>query len=580
MPQMEIVEFDINNNVEMLDILRGAMDPVYQSRIPAATRAGLDATMNAINAYSPAANQIIDQLINLIGAQKVKSSSFQNPLAKYKVGMLNRGETIQEVQIGMIKARAYNAKESPGEQELFGREATEVDTAFHTVNRRDRYKLTIQEDILDQAFLTENGLNDFVTRLMGTINTSDNWDEFILTARTLKRYYDKGGFFKVNVPNLLDPSVSGDGVRLFMEEVRAMSDTLPFISRLYNARHMPVMTEKSDLELITTPRAKAKMDVQALAAAFNPGNMAIESRMTIIPPEYWPIPGAQAILTTKRFWTIADKLMRMRQLPNPAGLYNNYWWHHHEVVSASPFENAILFTSEEEDTIVINDYETTGIDVFTLTDLVDDTPVTVTNGTATVERGHAYLVVTNALTDPEADFDGAVTLTVDGNSKLSNQTYVNQLGFLQIAATEQATTVIVHAKATDDNTFERDLTLTVTGPVIEGSIGLEIDENPNVINNTRIPALSPAAGGPVGTELSVNNGSWDTDDLTFTITWNRDGTPITSPVTTNNGRNYVTVTTDGGHEISATVAASKTGLTGGSATSSAVAITVPSGSGS
>lgn len=571
MPNMQITEFNIENNAQMLDILRGTMDPVYQSRVPAATRAGLDATMNAIADYSPAANQVIDALVNLIGAQQVKSASFQNPLAKFKVGVLNRGETIEEIAIGLIKAKAYSTEELPGEQELFGREATEVDSVFHTVNRRDRYKLTIQEDILDQAFLTDNGLYNFINRIMGTINTSDNWDEFLMTANTLERYYDKGGFFKVNVPDLLDPNVQGDGVKLFMEEVRAYSDTLPFISRKYNARHMPMMTEKSDLELITTPRAKAKMDVQALAAAFNPGNMNIESRMTMIPEEYWPIPGAQAILTTRRFWTIADKLMRMRQLPNPAGLFNNYWWHHHEIVSASPFENAILFTSEEQDTIVIQEYTTVGIADFTLVDLVDDSTVTITNGAATVQRGHAYLVTTKALTDPAGGPNDAVTLTVSG--KQSMRTFVNQLGYLQVSQTEQSGTITVRAKATDDNTFEKDLTLTVTGPLIEGSVGLEVDENPGVINNTRKPGITPADGGPVGTELTVNNGSWDTDDLTFAITWNRDGTPITLPVTTNGGRSYVTVTADGGHAISATVTGSKTGLTSGSATSAAVNIT-------
>lgn len=571
MPQMELVHFDRPGNVELLDVLRGSMDPVYQSRVPAATRAGLDATMNAIDNYSPAANQIVDALINLIGAQIVKTASFENPLAKFKQGLLNKGETIEEVAIGQIKARAYNAAESPGEQELFGREKMEVDTVFHTVNRRDRYKLTIQEDILDQAFLSDSGLYDFVAKIMGTINTSDNWDEFLMTANTLERYYDKGGFYKINVPDLLDPNVQGDGVKLFMEEVRAMSDTLPFISRKYNARHMPVMTEKGDLELITTPRAKAKMDVQALAAAFNPGNMDIESRMTIIPEEYWPIPGAQAILTTRRFWTIADKLMRMRQLPNPAGLYNNYWWHHHEVVSASPFENAILFTSQESDTIVINDYTVLAINDYTVLDLFTNQPVTVTNGQANVVRGHGYLITTAATTDPAGGPNDAVTLSLFG--KRSNQTYLNQMGFLNVDIAEKSGSLTIRGQATDDNTVEKDLVLTVTGSLIEGSVAREVDDNPGAIGNTRKPGITPAEGGPVGTELTVNNGSWDTEDLTFGYAWNRDGVAISAPVTTNGGRSYVAVAADANHHISATVTASKAGLITATATSAAVQVT-------
>lgn len=568
MPTLELVQYTPQNNAELLDMLRGEMDPVYQSRVPAATRAGLDATMNAIANYSPAANQVVDALINLIGAQEIKYQTFTNPLAKYKVGMLNKGETIQEVALGLIKAKAYSTDELPGEQELFGREKTEVQSVYHTVNRRDRYKITIQEDILDQAFLSEGGLSKFIIGLMSQINTSDNFDEFLMTANTLTRYHDKGGFYKVNVPDLHDPNVSGDGVRLFLEEVRTMSDTLPWLSRRYNSRHVPMVTEQGDLELITTPRAKAKMDVQALAAAFNIAKAEVGARMTVIPEEYWPIKGGQAILTSRRFWTIADKLMAMRQLQNPAGLYNNYWWHHQEVVSASPFENAILFTSEEGDTISIVDYTITGLTAYTLTDNADGSVVTVTNGAATVQRGHSYMVGILATTDPVGGPNNAVTLTLEG--KKVSQTYINQIGILNVSYWEKATTLIVHGKATDDNTFEADLTLTVTGTLIEGGIALEVDDDPGTINNTRKPGITPAAGGPVGTVLKADHGSWDTDDLAWTYVWKRDGVAISGAP---NSNEYTSVTADGGHAITMTLTGSKAGLTAGTATTNPVNIT-------
>lgn len=570
MPQMDLIQYEPQSNEDLLDSIRGTLDPVYQSRVPSATRAGLNATMNAMSEYSPAMNAFMDQLVNLIGAQIVRYQSWTNPLAIYKQGLLQSGETLEEVALGLLKAKVYKPDADPTLAELFGRETPDAQSVFHKVNRQEWYKVSINETQLERAFLTPGGLSNFIAGMMSSITTSDNVDEFVETTSTLRRYYDAGGFFKMAVPDVSNPSSDLNDAKQFLRVVKSTSDTLPFISRKYNARHMPMKTDPGDLMLITTPTAKAAIDVEALSAAFQIDKMNITQRITTIPEEYIDIPGFQGILTSKRFWILADKMMRMATIQNPVGLYNNYIWHHQEVISASPFENAILLTSNESDTIVIQDYIVTGITPFTITDLQTGQPVTVTNGAATVVRGNAYLVAARATTNPANGPTDAVSLTLDGNK--SNLTHITQYGVLVVGVTDEATTVTVHATATDDQTIEADLTLTLTGTLIQGSVGLEADDNPTVISNTRHPGISPQ-GGPVGTELTASNGSWDTEDLTFAYQWLRDGSAITGATS----RQYTTVTADGGHEVAVQVTASRTGYTADSATnpatSSAVNIT-------
>lgn len=568
MPQMDIVQFSNPGNVEIINEVRGELGGDFANRVPAATQANLSQTMNAMWEYQPALNQFIDALFNKLLTQIIRSNSWQNPLAPFKVGLLGMGESIEEVNVGLLKAKTYNAEAEALAKELFGREPNNVQTAYHKVNREEYYKLTINEAMLERAFLNEGGLSRMLNELMQSVNTSDEWDEYLQTVSTLQRYYDAGGFFKQNVPNIAAPTSDGNDSKQFLRTIRSFADKLPFISDKYNARHMPRRALRDELVLITTADAKAAFDVEALAAAFNVGNMNIGSRIITLPDEHIRIPGFQGLLTTERFFVIADKLIRMGSVNNPAGLYNNYFYHHQEIISASPFEQAILLTSEEQTAITVIDYRIDGINPFTVTDITtDDEPVvTVTGDAATLERGHAYVVATSAITAPTGGPADGVILSVSGNT--SRRTRVNNMGILIIGFDEQSSTIVVNAAATADQTFERDITFTLTGAVVLGGVNVTIDENPGVINNTRKPGISPQ-GGPVGTVLVTNNGSWDTTDLSFAYQWLRDGAPI-SGATANE---YTTVTADGGHELSVTVTASKAGQTAGTATANSVTIT-------
>src|SRR5699024_10061840 len=114
-----------------------------------------------------------------------------------------------------------------------------------------------------------------------------------------------------------------------------------------------------DLVLFTTPQFNATVDVDALAASFNMERSTLAGRQITIPEEHFGLDGAQAILTTKDFFVIRDRVLRNTSVENPVGLLKNYFLHHHSMISQSRFAPAVLFHTGVDDAQAI---EIRGVD--------------------------------------------------------------------------------------------------------------------------------------------------------------------------------------------------------------------------
>src|SRR5699024_9024433 len=238
---------------------------------------------------------------------------------------------------------------------------------------------------------------------------------------------------------------------------REFAGNLQFLSRHYNAAGMPVAANVDDLELFITPEANAALDVESLAGAFNASRADIPMRTTLIPQEHFAIPGAQAVLTTRDFFVVADTFFETRTAENPVSVQTNYFLHHHQVVSTSRFVPAVLFTTEPGDSITIVDYDVDGVEALTATDRNGATVTTLT-------RGEYYHLDGDATTTPEGGANDAVTWTIDGvDADLSPRTYVTQGGDVFVAWDESATSITVTRTSVDDPTVTDETTLAVDG---------------------------------------------------------------------------------------------------------------------
>lgn len=464
------------SNVDMLNAIRNEASTAYQSRVPEATKANVQAVGRLLTKYRPLRNEALDSLVNQIGLYLFRTENWTNPLGKFKIGMYT-GDTIQETKLGLVKAKSFDPRRDVLERDLFGQKAVESQSSWHRINRQDRYDITIQDSILRRALVDPEGLAQFISDLMSVPGESDQWDEFLLMTSLFKEYDDSDGFFKVNVPNVSSAGSTEADAKYALRRVREMAQTLPFKSRHYNASGMPVSAKPEDLELFGTPEFFAATDVEALAGAFNSDKAAMPGRQTVIPSEHFRIPGAQAVLTTKDYFVVADTLMETRQMQNPGGLYDNYFLHHHQIISASRFVPAVLFTTSKGDVITISDPDVESVEAILV---YDGNGEPVEDG---LRRGAIFQVKSSAVTSPVGGANDAVRWSLAGAR--SDKTVLTQEGTLYISPDEDAASIIITATATDDATKS-----VLKGFNLDGDV-LRLWPNPAVVPEAEAEAGQP-----------------------------------------------------------------------------------------
>ena len=110
--------------------------------------------------YEATQNEFLSALVNRIGRVIITSKSYTNPLRVFKKGILEYGETIEEIFVNIAKAKQFDP--SVAEEEVFKREIPDVNAVFHKMNLQNFYKVTVSNEQLRQAFLSSQGINDLI----------------------------------------------------------------------------------------------------------------------------------------------------------------------------------------------------------------------------------------------------------------------------------------------------------------------------------------------------------------------------------------------------------------------------------
>lgn len=427
------------SNVQILDAIWNDASPDYQRRIPKATIAGVQQTVERLHQIRPLWNEFVDALVNRIGSVVVRNKVWANPLAMFKQGVLNYGSTIEEIQVGLLDAHIYDPDREYMERDLFGTERPWVEANYHSVNREEFYRVSVNENLLRRAFIEADGLSKFVSALMTAPATSDQWDEFLLTTSLIKEYEANGGFYHVNVPDVAALDSTEANAKVALRKLRAMAGNLEFISTRYNAAHMPTHADRDDLILLASPEFQAALDVEALAAAFNVDRAMVPGKIITIPQEQFRVDGMQAILTVPDFFVIADVILENTAQYNPVAMTTNYFLHHHEIISCSRFVPAVAFwTGADDELIVAGAAGTiTGISAITYED------GTALGASPKVDLG-AMVALTASGTGTNAQ--KGVKWSVTGN--VSNRTYITDTGVLHVGFDEKSQSLVVTAETT------------------------------------------------------------------------------------------------------------------------------------
>lgn len=351
-----------NASVDVLNAIRNGADIDYQNYVPVATAdSECIRKIGATIMDNPTLlNTFLNSLINRIGRVLVTSKLYANPLAPLKKGILEYGETVEEIFVNIAKPQTYDPETS--ENEIWKRETPDVKAAFHIMNFKKFYKATIEEQEIKQAFLSIQGVTDLISRIVESMYTGANYDEFQVMKYMIAQMILNGKMHSVKV----DTSNMHDIVTKF----KSMSNKFEFMSSDYNLAKVKTHSMRNDQYLLISSDVDASIDVNVLASAFNMQKaefmghrILIDSfgcidteRLAILfegDPNYEEISAEDlkmldeipAILIDRDYLMCFDNLLTTRTANNGQGLYNQYWLHKWSTFSTSPFANAVAFVT-------------------------------------------------------------------------------------------------------------------------------------------------------------------------------------------------------------------------------------------
>lgn len=350
------------STIDILNTIRANASYEYQNLVPEITDATeIPKVGEVLYGYPAMANQFLNALVNRIALVRVKSAVFNNAYAELKKGYLEFGETVEEVFVNIAKAREFNPDK--GEARELKRTIPDVRTAFHTMNWRVQYPVTIQDEDLRMAFTSVNGVTDLIAKIVDSVYTAAEYDEYLLFKYLMIKGIAHGKMYPVSIG-------AGD-----MSEAaiafRGTSNKLTFMGKKYNASGVTTTTPKADQYIFMDSDYNASYDVQVLAGAFNMDKADFIGKLKLIDDwttfdndrfseimansdmveevtsaELELMKNVKAVLVDAEWFQIYDNQNKFTEKYVASGMYWNYFYNVWKTVSYSPFSNAVVFVAD------------------------------------------------------------------------------------------------------------------------------------------------------------------------------------------------------------------------------------------
>lgn len=350
------------STLDIMNAIRQNASYEYQQSVPVVSKASDIPKVGEVICGTPAfANQYINALVNRIALVMTKSATFNNPYASLKKGYLEFGETVEEIFVQLAKVVDYTPEKGAARE--FKRTLPDVKSAFHTMNWRVMYPVTIQDEDLRLAFLAESGVQDLVAKIVDSVYKAAEYDEFLLFKYLLIKAVAHGKMFPMSIGTGNDMKEAG-------ATFRGASNDLTFIQTKYNASGVRTNTPRENQAIFMDSWFNAKYDVDVLAAAFNMDKATYTGALHLIDDwtsfdnerfdvirensdgleevtseELTLMKNVKAVLVDTEWFQVYDNNAKFTEQYCASGLYWNYFYHVWKTISSSPFSNAIVFVT-------------------------------------------------------------------------------------------------------------------------------------------------------------------------------------------------------------------------------------------
>lgn len=348
------------STIDIMNVIRQNASYDYQQNVPVVQKATDIPRVGEVIYGTPAfANQFLNALVNRIAIVRMQSATFNNPYSMLKKGYLEFGETVEDIFVSIAKAVDFSAEKASGRE--FKRTMPDVRSAFHVMNWRVMYPVTIQDMDLHQAFLSMDGVQNLIAKIVDAVYTGAEYDEFLLFKYLLIKAISHG---KVKTQSI----VADADLKTSAVAFRGTSNLLPFVSSDYNSAGVKTNTPKDRQVIFMDANFNASFDVNVLASAFNMDKADFLGRLFII--DKWDtfdnerfdiirdnsdgleevttdelalMKNVKAVILDENWFQVYDNMNKFTEKYVSSGLYWNYFYHTWKTISSSPFANAVAF---------------------------------------------------------------------------------------------------------------------------------------------------------------------------------------------------------------------------------------------
>ena len=376
------------STLDIMNVIRKNASPEYQAKVPEVSEVDDIVKVGQIIYGTPAfANQFVNSLVNRIAFALMESATFNNPYRILKKGVIEFGETIEDIFVNIAQVVEYDPNKAKSRE--FARTFPDIRTAFYKMNWRVMYPVTVQDQDLYNAFLSVEGVTDLITKIVESIMRAYEYDEYLLFKYMIIKAISSGKMYPVAVDN--------SDIKNYATAFKSYRNILQFMREDFNEAGVKNNTDDNNLCVFLDANFDAQFDVNVLASAFNMDKANFIGRRFLIDDwttfdnarwaairqatidaqngdmtgiveevtaeELALMSKVHGIIVDERWFQVYDNRAIMKQKEIASGLYWNYFYHSWKTIAHSPFANAIVFVENTATTSPLSSFKMLVTDV-------------------------------------------------------------------------------------------------------------------------------------------------------------------------------------------------------------------------
>lgn len=366
MPTKPRITTNTNISSDIINAVKNSASTYYKDYVPYVTADAESLRgIGAIIMNNPALeNEFLSALVNRIAFARIASRLYTNPLATLKKGVIDVGETVEDIFVNIAKVYQYGEIAGSGSDtasNLFKKYEPDVRSAFYIMNSQLTYPVTVNRAMLKSAFKSWSGMDELISGIIQSVYTAAAYDEFNITKYLIGQHILNGklAYYRFD-------DTSADKYKLCATQMRKVSNDFQFMSTDYNIAGVTTFTESDKKVILINTDYDANIDTNVLASAFQLPYADYLNRRILIDglghldisrlnkafandPTYTE-PSADdmsfldkvaGVIIDEDFVQIYDNVFEMRDMPVANTLDHNYFLHMWQTYAVSPFANAV-----------------------------------------------------------------------------------------------------------------------------------------------------------------------------------------------------------------------------------------------